>query len=99
MFHRSTASLNKEHVRQEFSKQDSTLRLVFATVAFGMDVDIPDIECVVLWGAPPGLENFAQESGRAGRDGRHSSSLIYYIEHDIAKDRCTEEVRDLCTSN
>ncbi len=64
-----------------------------------MGVDIPDIECVVLWGAPRGLKNFAQESGSAGGDDRQSSLLIYYTGHDISKARCTEEVRDLCTSN
>ena len=45
MFHRSTATMNKEHVLGEFSKKDSKLRIVFATVAFGMDIDIPDRLC------------------------------------------------------
>ena len=47
MFHRSTAPSNKEHVLQEFTKTDSKLRTVFATVAFGMGVDVPDIDFVV----------------------------------------------------
>jgi superfamily II DNA/RNA helicase len=54
MFHRSTAPSNKEHVLQEFTKTDSKLRTVFATVAFGMGVDVPDIDFVVHWGAPRG---------------------------------------------
>ena len=70
MFHRLTADRNKDHVLSEFARSDSTLRIVFATVAFGMGIDIPDIEQVIHWGAPCGLEQFAQESGRAGRDGR-----------------------------
>ena len=45
MFHRSTAQLNKAHVLKEFPKNDSVLRIVFATV--GMGVDIPDVEQVV----------------------------------------------------
>ncbi len=53
------------------------------------------MQCVVHWGTPRGMENFAQESGRAGRDDRQSSSLIYYTGHDIVKDRCTEKVRDI----
>lgn len=57
MFHRSTAQLNKVHVLKEFlKKNDIVLRLVFAIVAFGMGVDIPDVEQVVHWGAPRGLE-------------------------------------------
>jgi hypothetical protein len=61
MFHRSTADRNKDHVLSEFPRSDSTLRIVFATVAFGMGIDIPDIEQVIHWGAPCGLEQFAQE--------------------------------------
>ena len=99
MFHRSTAPSNKEHVLQEFTKTDSKLRTVFATVAFGMGVDVPDIDFVVHWGAPRGLEQFAQESGRAGRDGRHSTSIIYYTGRDIAKDRSSNEMREFCKSS
>ena len=55
MFHRSTAQLNKAHVLKEFLKNDSVLRIVFATFAFGIGVDIPDVEQVVHWGAPRGL--------------------------------------------
>ena len=40
------------------------------TAAFGMGVDVPDIEVVVRLGCPPTLEELVQEFGRAGRDGR-----------------------------
>lgn len=98
MFHRCTAVTNKEHVLSEFVKSDSVLRVVFATVAFGMGIDVPDVDCVVHFGAPRGLEEFAQESGRAGRDGRQSISCIYYSAADIAKDRSSPEVREFCKS-
>lgn len=98
MFHRSTADANKEHVLTEFPKVDTSLRVIFATVAFGMGIDIPDVERVVHWGGPRGLEQFSQESGRGGRDGRAALSLIYYSGHDISKGSCTEEVRQFCKS-
>ncbi|CAC5356293.1 recQ [Mytilus coruscus] len=79
MYHRSTAEINKNHVLNEFPNEDSSIRIVFATVAFGMGVDIPDIERVIHWGAPRGLEQFSQESGRAGRNGKPSQS---YNDHD-----------------
>ncbi|CAG2245147.1 recQ [Mytilus edulis] len=50
------------------------------------------------WGAPRGLEQSAQESGRAGRDGRQRQSIVYYTGHDIAKDRSSPEMRDFCKS-
>ncbi|CAC5365384.1 recQ [Mytilus coruscus] len=65
MFHRSTAEANKVHVMSEFPKLDSKVCIVFATIAFGMGVDIADVEQIIHWGAPRGLEQFTQESGRA----------------------------------
>ena len=99
MFHRSTADTNKQHVLSQFHKKDSNLRVVFATVAFGMGVDIPDIERVVHFGGPRGLEQFSQESGRAGRDGRSAISLVYYSGNDVAKSKCSDEVRQFCKSD
>jgi superfamily II DNA helicase RecQ len=98
MFHRSTTQLNNAHVLKEFPKNDSVLRIVFATVAFGMGVDIPDVEQVIHWGAPRGSEQFVQESGRAGRDGRQSLSCIYYSGHEIAKRKSTDVMREFCKS-
>ncbi|XP_052071484.1 uncharacterized protein LOC127709854 isoform X1 [Mytilus californianus] len=96
MFHRSTAETNKVHVMSEFPKIDSKVRVVFATIAFGMGVDIADVEQIIHWGAPRGLEQFTQESGRAGRDGRHALSVVYYSSFDISKGRCKESVVDFC---
>ncbi|XP_014678653.1 PREDICTED: Bloom syndrome protein homolog [Priapulus caudatus] len=68
MYHRSTSDSNKQHVLDTFPKADFNLCVVFATIAFGMGVNIPDVDIVVHWGSPRGIEQFAQESGRAGRD-------------------------------
>ncbi|CAC5381731.1 recQ [Mytilus coruscus] len=96
MFHRSTAEANKVHVMSEFPKLDSKVRIVFATIAFGMGVDIADVEQIIHWGAPRGLEQFTQECGRAGRDGRHALSVVYNSSFDISKGRCKESVADFC---
>lgn len=72
----STADM-REEILQEFCKPDTYLRLVIATTAFGLGVDCPDISRVINWGAPSTLEELIQESGRAGRDGRQSETILY----------------------
>ncbi len=46
------------------------LQVMVCTTAFGMGVDVPDVEVVVRVGCPSSLEELVQEFGRAGRDGR-----------------------------
>jgi ATP-dependent DNA helicase RecQ len=60
------------------------LRCIAATIAFGMGVDVPGIRCVVHYGLPGTLENYAQEIGRAGRDGSASTCALFWASSDAA---------------
>lgn len=86
MFHHSTARRNKAFIQSLFPSTDCTLRVVFATDAFGMGINISDVRFVVHWGFPKSLENFVQQSGRAGRDGRIACSLLYANNRDHTDD-------------
>lgn len=75
-YHAGMTSDEKKAVeRWFFGSADGILA---ATCAYGMGIDKPDIRTVIHIDAPEHLENFAQESGRAGRDGKPSVSVLLW---------------------
>ena len=77
----------KQFIVKELCKDRSKIRLVFATVAFGMGLNAPHIKHVVHYKPPTSLEKYFQETGRAGRDGQQSTALLYYNNTDIRSNR------------
>ena len=64
---------------------ENKVRVIVCTNAFGMGIDKPDVRLVVHVDVPDCLENYYQESGRAGRDGKKSYAVLLYHEKDIAE--------------
>lgn len=96
MFHHSTPEKNKNIVAENFRKNDSKLRVVIATNAFGMGVNVPDIQKVLHWGASRSVQGFMQESGRAGRDNKFAVSVVYYHPVDISATATDDHMRHYC---
>lgn len=78
MFHRSTEASLKESIINSFTK-GCRLRVVIATVAFGLGIDCPQVRQVIHLGAPQDRESYIQEAGRAGRDGLGSIATLALV--------------------
>ena len=97
-FHAPQTKHMKEEILQQLNSQNSTIRVVFATVAFGMGVDIQTIRQIIHIGPPRTIREYVQETGRAGRDGGLSKAVLHYNNKDIAQNKpgLQDEVRRYC---
>lgn len=80
-FHGDMTSQERQNIIGEF--RDRETNLVFATNAFGMGIDIPNIRVVIHFMLPESIEQYYQEIGRAGRDQNGATSYMLYSNKNI----------------
>lgn len=82
MYHGGLAKKEKKWAHGQFAL--GAIKIIVATISFGMGIDKADIRHVINVGVPTDLETYYQEIGRAGRDGRESRATIFYDHTDFA---------------
>jgi ATP-dependent DNA helicase RecQ len=84
-YHAGRTKLARERAQQAF--EAGRTRVLVATNAFGMGIDLPDIRLIVHFQTPGSLEAYYQEAGRAGRDGEPARCLLFFGRGDLATQR------------
>src|SRR5512133_2357250 len=77
--------------KKQASWSNGETRVIVATNAFGMGIDKAEVRFVIHWDIPDSIENYFQESGRAGRDGKPAFAVLLYAPADKA--RLTDTIR------
>jgi ATP-dependent DNA helicase RecQ len=82
MYHAGMLVSDRNIVQEKFCTGE--IHIIVSTVAFGMGID-QNIKYIIHWGMPKSLDNYWQEIGRAGRDGKESYSYLFYTKKDICR--------------
>lgn len=82
-FHAGMSPRDRASIQERFIAGE--VRILVATVAFGMGIDKPDIRFILHFGLPATLEGYYQEAGRAGRDGQPARCVLLYAQSDRAR--------------
>ena len=94
MFHSETDAAVQADIVTSFSNPNGQIRVLFSTIAFGMGIDVKGLYTVIHLGVPSDVESFLQESGRAGRDGAPSTSILLIYKGMFKDSRVNSQMKE-----
>jgi ATP-dependent DNA helicase RecQ len=74
-YHAGLSKKIRENIQKKFTNGE--IKVIISTIAFGMGID-QIVKCVLIFGSPSSIEEYYQQIGRGGRDGKSCETVLYF---------------------